>query len=162
MVARVLIAQNPDRPTAPEEPDCFLEAFAPVKELDAKASPPSPNEPIEMPVAQFLINGAQARVREVMRKDLGKKLPVAEVTENDHHWSAGAKLAMNFVGPLDRDERHHFLQRHGVQFHPAEEIGPEPLKMTAHDPALLGSGLLRTEGNFHIPAGKLPISRQQD
>ncbi len=34
--------------------------------------------------------------------------------------------------------------------------------MTAHDPALLRSGLLRTEGNFHIPAGELPISRQQD
>ena len=53
MVARVLIAQDPDDPAATEEPDCLLEAFAPVEELDAKASPPSPHEPIEMAVAQF-------------------------------------------------------------------------------------------------------------
>ena len=68
MVARVLIAQNPDRPTAAQEPDGFGKAFAPVEEFDPKAGPLSSNESIEMAVAEFLINGAQARVREVMRK----------------------------------------------------------------------------------------------
>ena len=75
MVARVLIAQNPDHPAAAEEPDCLLEAFAPVEELDAKASSLLPNELIEVAVAQFLINGAQAACRRSNAERFGQKTP---------------------------------------------------------------------------------------
>jgi hypothetical protein len=159
MVARVLIAQDPDHSAATKEPDRLLEPFAAVEELDTKPSPLLPHELIEMTIAQFLINGAKPCVRKVPGQDLGKELPVAEVTENKYHWPARTQLAMDPVGPLSRDERRRFLQWHGIQFHPAEEIGAEALKMTAYDPAFLHSGLLRTEGNFYIPPGESPISR---
>ena len=75
MVARVLVAQNPDHPAAAEEPDCLLEAFAPVEELDPKAGPLLPNEPIEVAVAQFLINGAQPRVGKSSAARFGQTTP---------------------------------------------------------------------------------------
>jgi len=34
-------------------------------------------------------------------------------------------------------ERHDFVEWHTVEFDAAEQIGPEPLKMTSHDLSLL-------------------------
>ena len=75
MVARVLIAQDPDHPAAAEEPDRLLEAFAPVEELDPKAGALLPNESIEVAVAQLLINGAQPGVAESSAARFGRTTP---------------------------------------------------------------------------------------
>ena len=37
MIARVLVAQDPDHAAAAQEPDRFGKAFAPIEELDPKA-----------------------------------------------------------------------------------------------------------------------------
>ena len=49
-----------------------------------------------------------------MRQDLGDQLPVAEVAEHEDDRSAPTQFAVHFVHALDRDQRHHLLERHGV------------------------------------------------
>ena len=114
MITGVLIAQDADHAAAAEEPDRCLKTFAPVEELDAKASALLPDEAIEMAVAEFLINGAQTDMIEIVRHNLGEQFPVAEMTERDHHRLARAQLAVHFVRAFGRDQRRHFRQRHGV------------------------------------------------
>ncbi len=94
-------------------------------------------------------------------QDLGKQFPVPEVAEHEHDRTTRAQLAMNFIRSLGRDERGHLRQRHGIEFHPAQQVGPELLEMAPHDPPLSGLGFLPAEGDLDIAAGQVPISREQ-
>src|SRR5213078_4823391 len=104
VIASMLVAQDSDHAAAAQEPNRFLKTFAPIEELHAKTGALLPNESIEMPVAEFLINRAQAGAAEIVRHDLRKQFPVAEVTERDHDRPAGAQLPMHLLRAVGLDQ----------------------------------------------------------
>ncbi len=162
MITGVLIAQDADHPATAQKPDRFLETFAPVKKLHPEASPLLPDELVEMTVTEFLIDRAQPPVGKMMRQDLGKQFPVPEMAEHEHDRTAGTQLAMNLVRSLGRDERGHLVERHGIEFHPAQKVRPKLLEMAPHHLRFFGLGFLAAEGDLQIAARQMPISREQN
>ena len=106
VVAGVLVAENPDHAAAAQEPDRFGKSFAPIEKFDPKTGALSPDESIEITIAEFLINRAEAGVAKMM----GGK--ICAINSQLPRWLSTSttgrpapQLPVHFVCPFELDTR---------------------------------------------------------
>ena len=117
--------------------------------------------PINVWIADALVNSrGPLSVRE-MRKQLAAKLPGTDVTQAQDE---RLLLPETIFGVLEVFQAHalqDLFHRHAGELHAAEQIRSQSLKMPANDPAHLLFGKLVAESDAHITQSQLAVVRQR-
>ena len=146
----MLVAQNADRPAAAQQFDGAMESFAAVKQFHSGASSHTADVRIDVAVTELLINRAVSNITDVVGEKLREQFPVAQMTENEHHRSAIAQLAMHRLDVFDLNVPNHFLHRHRAQFYAAKKVCSQTLKVQTHKPTHFAGSFFRVESNCQV------------
>src|SRR5262249_6190468 len=83
-------------------------------------------------VAQPLVHTRVSNKPDELRHQLREHFPRAEVTEDEHHWNAGAEFPCHRLDIFDLDVFEDLIRWHLRQLCAAEQVSAEPPEMAAH------------------------------
>jgi hypothetical protein len=106
-----------------------MESFAASKRLDARASSLSPDVFVDMTIPEPLVDSREPDVIDVVREELRKHFPVADVTQEHDYGRAGAQLAMCRLEVFRFEMSRHVFRWHRTHLDAADQIGAEVLEM---------------------------------
>ena len=138
-----------------------MESFAAIEKLDAGASALSANVFIDKTVPELLIDGRESDVIDVVREELRKHFPVADVTQEHDYGRAGAQLAMCRLEVFRFEMSRHFFRWHRTHLDAADQIGAEVLEMAADNSSHFPRRFFLRKGDLKITSREPAIVWKQ-
>src|SRR4029077_17405589 len=135
--------------------------FAALKDLQTKSAAGLPNVPINVPIADALINGRGPLSMREMRKQSGAKLPGTDVTHAQDERLLLPETVFDELEVFQAYALQDFFHRHAGKLHAAKQIRSQPSKMPSHNPAHLCFGKFVAKSDAYISQSKFPVLRQE-
>src|SRR4051812_484388 len=107
----MLVAQDSNETTRPEQLDRPVKTFAPIECFVTSALSGSPHMLVDIAVPKFLINGCDPGVIHVTHEHRGEQFPIADVIQKERNRAAGPQLAVDRIQILSDNMGLHFLWR---------------------------------------------------